>query len=97
MIDSFTLFATAAVLVTKDPDEIVKILFSHWINIFGVPKEFITSNNGQFMSQELEALCDGFNILIKEKESKDYWFKEIYNRHNLELEQEINRILQNDC
>ena len=94
VIDSFTRFSAAGVLPSKEPKGIITFLFTHWINIFGPPKQFLTDNGGEFVNKEFDSMCEAFNVTVKRTAAESPWSNGICERYNQVLEEMVNKILE---
>ena len=52
LLDHVTRFSAAAVVKSKDRNEIIKNLFHAWISIFGAPSKFYSDNGGESNNED---------------------------------------------
>ena len=64
MIDLFTRFQVAAVIRSKEPQEIVKTLLLKWMPIFGRVEKILTDNGTEFCNEEMREVASSFNIQL---------------------------------
>ena len=60
IIDHATRFSTAAVIRSKEKEEIIDKIFRHWVALFGCPRKVLSDNGGEFNN---ELFCDTAQLL----------------------------------
>ena len=86
LVDHVTRFSAAAVVKSKDRNEIIKHLFRSWISIFGAPSKFFSDNGGEFSNEDYNEMCDSY-ITIKKTAAESPFFNGLMERHNDILEE----------
>ena len=92
MVDHVTRFSAAAVVKSKDRNEIIKHLFRTWISIFSAPSKFFNDNGGEFSNEEYNEMCDSYNITIKKTAAESPFSNDLMERHNAMLEEMLLKI-----
>ena len=82
MIDVATRFSAGAVITSKQPDLIVKKIFTHWISVFGTPEKFLSDNGGEFNNPILRELCEKCNIIVLTTAAESPWSNGLVECHN---------------
>ena len=96
IIDHLTRYSNACLIKNKRKETIVKAIMDHWIRIFGSPKSFLTDNGGEFINQEFIDLAEKFNIVLKTTAAESAWSNGLCERHNGILNNNVNKILENE-
>ena len=81
IIDNGTRFSTAAVVCSKQKEEIVDTFIKHWIAVFGAPGVILSDNGGEF-NNSLFLIIEQFNITLKTTAAESPWSKGMVERHN---------------
>ena len=87
LVDHVTRFSAAAVVKSKDRNEIIKHLFRTWISIFGAPPKFFSDNGGEFSNEDYNEMCDSYSITIKKTTAESPFSNGLMERHNDILEE----------
>ena len=87
LVDHVTRFSAAAVVKSKDRNEIIKHLFRSWISIFGAPSKFFSDNGGEFSNEDYNDMCDSYNITIKKTAAESPFSNGLMERHSAILEE----------
>ena len=64
IIDAFTRYKTAVFLTDKSSTSVIEALLVNWIRIFGRPTTVHFDRGSEFVNQEMQALCDKYDIKI---------------------------------
>lgn len=91
-IDHRTRFSTVKVIRSKDKEEIVSSVFTHWINIFGPPKKFMTDNGGEYVNNSFMDLCEKLNVHVVTTGAEAPWSNGLVERHHALLSSCITKI-----
>ena len=94
MIDHRSRFSTATVVKNKDKETIVKSIFTHWINLFGTPRKFMTDNGGEYVNDHFHDLCDKLNVHIITTGAESPWSNGLVERHHALIERSVNKIME---
>ena len=94
MIDHKTRFSTAKVVRTKNKETVVQSVFTHWINVFGPPKQFMTDNGGEYVNSSFVDLCEKFNVHIKTTGAEAPWSNGLVERHHSLLSRNVQKIVE---
>ena len=87
LIDHVTRFSAAAIVKSKEREEIVKHLFRSWISIFGAPSKFFSDNGREFSNDNYNAMGEAYNITIKKTAAESPFSNGLAERHNAVLEE----------
>ena len=87
LIDHVTRFSAAAIVISKEREEIIKHLFRSWISIFGAPSKFFSGNGGEFSNDNYNAMGEAYNITIKKTAAESPFSNDLVERHNAVLEE----------
>ena len=74
MVDHVTRFSAAAVVKSKDRNEIIKHLFHTWISIFGALPKLFSDNGREFSNEDYNEICDSYNITIKKTAAESLFY-----------------------
>ena len=74
LVDHVTRFSAAAVVKSKDRNEIIKHLFHTWISIFGALPKLFSDNGGEFSNEDYNEICDSYNITIKKTAAESLFY-----------------------
>lgn len=91
-IDHRTRFSTVKVIRSKDKEEVVSSVFTHWINIFGPPKKFMTDNGGEYVNSSFMDLCEKLNVHVVTTGAEAPWSNGLVERHHALLSSCITKI-----
>ena len=92
IIDHDTRFSAAAVIRSKEKEEIIDKIFKHWVALFGCPRKVISDNGGEFN----ELLCNMANLLnthVLSAAVESPWQNGITEIHNAIISNMVDRIL----
>ena len=64
MIDIFTRYQMAAVIKSKEPDEIVKTFTTKWLPIFGRVDKIISDNGTEFQNEKMREVASQLNVQL---------------------------------
>ena len=87
LIEHVTRFSAAAIVKSKEREEIIKHLFRSWISIFGAPSKFFSGNGGEFSNDNYNAMGEVYNITIKKTAAESPFSNGLVERHNAVLEE----------
>ena len=87
LVDHVTRFSAAAVVKSKDRNEIIKHLFRTWICIFGVPPKRFSDNSREFSNEDYNEMCDSYNITIKKTAAELPFSNGLMERYNAILDE----------
>lgn len=93
LIDHVSRLSSGCRLTSKEPKVVVKGIFDSWIKHNGCPVKFLTDNGGEFMNGEFFELCQQMNITVKTTAAESPWSNGMVERHNLILEEMLNKVL----
>ena len=92
-IDHRTRFSTVIkVIRSKEKETIVSSVFTHWINIFGPPKRFMTDNGGEYVNSSFMDLCEKLNVHVVTTGAEAPWSNGLVERHHALLSSSITKI-----
>lgn len=91
-IDHRTRFSTVKVIRSKDKETVVSSVFTHWINIFGPPKKFMTDNGGEYVNSSFMDLCEKLNVHVVTTGAEAPWSNGLVERHHALLSSSIRKI-----
>ena len=98
LIDHCTRLSASTVIPNKNPDIIIKGIFSIWISVYGLAEIFLTDNGREFANTEFTQLCESLGITIKTLSTEAPWSNGLVERHNLILPDMLDKILEeNNC
>ena len=81
IIDNATCYNTAAVVRSKQKEEIVDTFIKHWIAVFVAPGLILSDNGGEF-NNSLFLIIEQFNITLKTTAAESPWSNGMVERHN---------------
>lgn len=93
LIDHATRYSSGCRVRNKKPETIVQAILSHWIRIFGCPKQFLSDNGGEFVNQEFLEMCEKFNIICKTTAAESAWSNGLCERHNAVIGDMVSKII----
>ena len=93
-IDYLTKFSAAAIVKSKDPEEILQKFFHCWISVFGPPKKIMTDNGGEFNAEKVRDGCQFFNIEFRTTAAYSPWSNGLCERHNGILSTTVQKIVE---
>ncbi|CAL4246160.1 unnamed protein product [Meganyctiphanes norvegica] len=82
LVDVFTRYCAAAVVMNKYPSTIIAAFFRIWITIFGAPRKILSDNGGEFNNVEMRALGEAFNFTVLTTAVESSWSNVIVERLN---------------
>ena len=85
LVDHASRLSAGCRLSSKNPNVILKGMFSSWLKHPGPPTKFLTDNGGEFMNSEFLDLCEQMNITVKTTAAESPWSNGLVERHNLVL------------
>ena len=98
LIDHCTHLSASMVIPNKNPDTIIKGIFSIWISVYDLAQKFLTDNGGEFANTKFTQLCESLGITIKTASAEAPWSNDLVERHNLILSDMLDKILEeNNC
>ena len=96
MVDLFTKYCSAAVIVDKKPSTIIENMFQYWIAIFGAPARCLSDNGGEFSNWEFMEFSEAFNIKHMTTAAESPWSNGVCERLNSILGSSVRKVLS-DC
>ena len=96
MIDHLTRYSAACLITDKKKETIVKGMMDYWIRIFGSPKYFLTDNGGEFVNKDVMDFAEKYNIILKTTAAESPWSNGLCERHNGILNNNVNKIVENN-
>ena len=94
IIDTFTRYSCAAILKNKSAKEVIRVLFRHWIAIFGQPRCLFTDNGSEFVNEELMELAEKYDVNLQTTPVEAPFANGICERHNGVLGQMTKKLLK---
>ena len=94
LIDHVSRFSAAAVVKSKNPNEIISKKFQCWISVFGPPSRYFHDNGGEFVNSEFIELCESFNITVLTTAAESPWSNGLCERHNAVLADMLDKIIE---
>ena len=94
LIDHRTRFSTAKVVRSKGKETIVESVFTHWINVFGPPKKFMTDNGGEYVNESFMDLCEKFGVHVATTGAEAPWSNGLVERHHDLLSRNVRKIME---
>ena len=94
IVDHCTRFGQCARVSSKKKEEILKVLFEVWIQVFGPPTKVLTDNGGEFLNDEFLDMCDKMGINMKMTAAEAPWSNGLVERHNAVLSDSLNKTLE---
>ena len=77
-----TRFSTAAVIRSKEKEEIIDKIFKHWVALFGCPRKVLSDNGGKFNNEVFRDMAQLFNTHVLSTGAESPWQNGITERHN---------------
>ena len=96
MVDHAKCFSSAAEVKPKHKEEIVKVMFQHWIVLFGPPNQIHSDNGREFNNELLREMPYQLKKFVRSAASESRWSNGISERHNSILRNFISKHLLND-
>ena len=93
LIDHLTRFSVAYLCNSKEPKEIITVIFLAWISIFGAPSKFLFDNGGEFSNERMRELGERMNIRLMHTAAESPWSNGLVERHNATLKDMLERIM----
>ena len=59
------MFSAAAIVKSKEKEEIIKNIFKIWISIYGSPLKYFSDNGGEFSNENYNEMWEVYNITVK--------------------------------
>ena len=94
MIDHRTRFSSAKVVYSKGKETIVESVFTHWINVFGPPKKFMSDNGGEYVNQSFVDLCEKFGVHVATTGAEAPWSNGLVERHHDLISRNVQKIME---
>ena len=83
LADHATRLSATTVIPSKDPDTIIKAIFSCWIQIYGSIEKFLTDIGGEFANSKFPEMCESMNIRVVTKAAESPFSNGMIEQHNL--------------
>ena len=93
MVDLASRFCTAVVIANKSTDTVVTAIFKSWITLFGVPRNFLSDNGGEFNNEIMRCLGDQFGVKLMCTAAESPWSNGVCERLNYLLGISVQRIM----
>ena len=95
IIDHATRFSTAAVIRSKEKEEIIDKVFKHWVALFGCPRKVLSDNGGgEFNNELFRDMAQLLNTQVLSTAAESPWQNGITERHNAIISNMVDRILE---
>ena len=82
MIDHATRYSAAAILRSKEAEEVVSAVFRFWIAYFGAPKTWLSDNGREFNNSVLREVAQSLNSSAQNTAAYSPWSNGLNERHN---------------
>ena len=92
IIDCFTRFTVGTVLKSKQPDEVVKALMTHWIRYFQKPSEIITDQGTEFTGSVMMEAMSKLDIKIHATAAYSPWSNGLCERNHALVDNILKRV-----
>ena len=83
MMDHATRLSSCVRISLKKPKAVLKVIFSHWISIYGSLTKFLTDNGGELINEDFAVMCKSLNVSVKTTGADSPWSNGLVERHNL--------------
>ena len=93
LIDHVTRYSAATKMNNKKPMSVIQAILVIWVRIFGHPKYFLFDNGGEFINDEVEELCEKFNISIRTTAAESPWSNGLCERANDILADMVEKVM----
>ncbi len=93
IIDCFTRFTVGTVIKSKQPDQVVKALMTHWIRYFQKPCEIITDQGTEFTGSEMVEAMSKLDIKIHTTAAYSPWSNGLCERNHALVDNMLERVL----
>ena len=93
IIDYFTRFTVGTVIKSKQPDEVVKAVMTHWIRYFQKPKEIITDQGTEFTGKAMMEAMSKLDIKIHATAAYSPWSNGLCERNHALVDNILTRVL----
>ena len=93
LIDHATRFSSAGVISSKDGDVNISKIFQIWISTFGLPKQILSDNGGEFANDDFRIMAEKLNTTVRTTAAESPWSNGINERHNATLENMDSKVM----
>ena len=94
IIDHATRFSTAAVIRSKEKEEIIDKIFKHWVAHFGCPRKDLNDNGGEFNNKLFHDMAQLLNTHVLSTAAEPPWQNAKTERHNAIISNMVDRTLE---
>ena len=94
LVDHTTRLSATTAIPSKDPDTIIKAIFSCWIKIYGSAEKFLTDNGGEFANSKFIEMCKSMNIKVITTAAESTVSNGLIERHNLIISEMLDKTLE---
>ena len=92
MIDIFTRYQMAAVIKSKEPEQIVKTFTTKWLPIFGTVNKIISDNGTEFQNANMREVASQLNIELLSTGANAPWQNGTVERNHMTTDSIINAV-----
>ena len=93
LVDLATRFCRAILIHDKKAETIIHSIITHWISLFGAPRQILSDNGGEFNNDEMRAIADAFAIKLVCTAAESPWSNGVCERLNCILGVSVQKIL----
>ena len=94
IIGHATRFSTAAVIRSKEKEDIIDKIFKHWVALFGCPRKVLSDNGGEFNNELFRDMTQLLNTHVLSTAAESPWQNGITEIHNAIISNMVDRILE---
>ena len=94
LVDHCTRLSASTIILNKNPDTIIKAIFSICVSVYGSAQNILTDNEGEFANNEFIQLCEGLGITVKTTSAESPWSSSLIQWHKLILADKQDKILK---
>ena len=92
MIDIFTRYQMAAIIKSKEPEEIVKTFTTKWLPIFGRVDKIISDNGTEFQNENMREVASQLNVQLLTTGANAPWQNGTVERNHMTTDSIINAV-----
>ena len=86
LINHVTMFSAAAIVKSKQEEEIIKNIFKIWISIYGPPLKYFSDNGGELSNENYNEMWEVYNITVKKTVAEVAFSNDLVEEQNAVLE-----------
>ena len=94
LIDHHTRFSSAKVVYSKDKEEIIESIFTHWIALFGRPVKFMSDNGGEYNNHHFIDMCEKLGVHVITTGAEAPWSNGLVERHHAMISRNVAKIIE---